>query len=122
MLSGADWWRSIEALFGRKHGCRRRSSSVRLSLERSFLCESLRGELPFVWRCPSGWSVFGGCVDPRCVIEDLSKDFLSASAVRTLSGSGVAAAWFFFQVLALEFGSSIGVGCSRGLGVVFGCE
>ena len=64
MHSGSDWWRSIDALFWRKHGCRRRFSSVRFALERSSLSESLRGELlPYVWRCPSGWLVFGGCVE-----------------------------------------------------------
>lgn len=72
MHSGSDWWRWINVLFGQNHGCRRRSRSVWFSLERSSSRESLRGELlPNVWRCPSGWSVLGGCVDPRCELEEV---------------------------------------------------
>ncbi|CAL5375083.1 unnamed protein product [Camellia sinensis] len=55
-----------------------------MSLERSSSCESLRSDLlPYVWRCPRGWSVFGECMDPRCEIEEdlVGDDLWVSSAV-----------------------------------------
>ncbi|THG08950.1 hypothetical protein TEA_014525 [Camellia sinensis var. sinensis] len=136
------YWRSIDALFGRKHGCRSRSRSVWFSFERSSSCDSLRGERRRTGegRRTAGRSVFGSAVGgvpavgrvsigvgsgvaaavAWCVGDDLqwvsSADNVGAAMSRSNIGVGVFRCWLW-SLLGRTSSIGVGIGSCSSIGV-----